>query len=217
MDNREGATVTNRDKIIGTAAELFHLYGYDGTSVDMLLKNAGVSKSNFYYYFESKEQLGLETLENLADYLLKLMSETMLNPDLNPLERLVSFYRNSVYFQPDIFLLPRYPGCFFGNMALEQSIVNEKFRAALEKFFQECEETVEECIRECVEQGFLYDHIDDPKAMSKLLVSQFEGAILMAKLKNSIAPLEEVYEEMKKLVVKKEWWYIADNNKIQSR
>ena len=204
--------MNNRDKIIETAARLFHLYGYDGTSVDTLVKKAGVSKSNLYYYFESKEQLGLEIVGRLADHLLR--SEAMLNPDLNPLECLVSFYRRLVYSQHYVSSLPNYPGCFFGNMVLEQSIKNEKFRTALEKFFQECEEAVEECVRRGMGQGLFHEEVD-PKAMSRLLVSQFEGAILMAKLKNSFDPIEEVYEGMKKLVVKKEWWHLLDRRKHQ--
>ena len=213
MNNRKRATTTNKDKIMNAAIKLFHLHGYDATSVDMLLQEAGVSRNSFYYHFESKEQLGLKVLEKLGDDLLRLMSETMLNPNLNPLERLVAFYNNLVYSQSDIFSLPKYPGCFFGNMALEQSYANEKFRGSLQKIFEECEETVEECIKECVKQGFFHDNTD-PGPTSRLLISQFEGAILMAKLKNSITPLEEVYEEMKKLLVKKKWWHIAEDNKI---
>ena len=60
--------MTNKDKITETAYELFRSFGYNGTSIDMLIKTAGVSKSNFYYYFESKEELALKILGIHVDY-----------------------------------------------------------------------------------------------------------------------------------------------------
>lgn len=45
--------MNNKDKITETAYELFRSFGYNGTSIDMLIKTAGVSKGNFYYHFES--------------------------------------------------------------------------------------------------------------------------------------------------------------------
>ena len=76
------STMSNRDKIVETAVELFHFFGYDGTSIDMLIKEAGVSKSNFYYYFEGKEALGLEVMETVTAFYKDLMSETLLSNDL---------------------------------------------------------------------------------------------------------------------------------------
>ncbi|MYE60594.1 MAG: TetR/AcrR family transcriptional regulator, partial [Candidatus Dadabacteria bacterium] len=51
--------MSNKDKIMEAATELFHFYGYDGTSIDMLIKKGGVSMSYFYYYCDGKEELGL--------------------------------------------------------------------------------------------------------------------------------------------------------------
>ena len=55
--------MSNRDKLIDTAAQLFHSHGFEGTSIDLIMKTSGVCKSNFYYYFESKEALGLLATE----------------------------------------------------------------------------------------------------------------------------------------------------------
>ena len=80
--------MSNKDKIMEAATELFHLYGYDGTSVDMLIKKAGVSKSNFYYYFEGKEELGLDVLTKLADSERSVKSRRVMQTDLNAVEQL---------------------------------------------------------------------------------------------------------------------------------
>ena len=198
----------NKGKIINAAIRLFYLLGYDGTSIDTLIKEAGVSKSNFYYYFESKEELGLRIVEILVDRELEFLSEVLSRPDLNPIERFVECWSQVLSDQRDHISQSGCGGSFFGNMALEQSSINEKFRSALDEYFRKCEEIVEGCLRAGLEQGFFHDTLD-PEAMAKLLVSQFEGAMIRVKTQNSIVPLEEVYYERAKLVVKDEWLHMT--------
>ena len=193
--------MSNRDKLIDAACQLFHLHGFDGTSIDQIMKTSGVSKSNFYYYFESKEVLGLLAIEKIAsEFRESILSKTILNPDLNPLERLDSFYETAVSFQHFLFSQQFYSGCFFGNLALEQSAVNEKFRSALRDFFQEWRDSFEQCLRDGVEQGFFKKEID-PKKTAGLLVSQVEGAILLSKVDNSPDVFEVSCATMRNLIV----------------
>ena len=193
--------MSNRDKLIDTAAQLFHSHGFEGTSIDLLMKTSGVSKSNFYYYFESKEALGLLTIEKVASEFKKtILSKTILNPDLSPLERLDGLYEEIISYQR--FLSQScHAGCFFGNLALEQSAVNERFRSVLSDFFQEIESSFEQCLKDGVEQGFFKEEID-PKETATLLVSQIEGAILLLKVYNSVDTFETAYGAMRKLIVR---------------
>lgn len=200
--------MSNKDKIINTAIRLFYQFGYNGTSVDTLVRETGVSKSNFYYYFRSKEELGLKTLEILADRQLKFLSETFKNPDLNPVERVVLCYKKTLSGEGEQVFQPLLLGSFFGNLALEQSAINEKFRFALDNYFQKCEEILEEFFKEGLQQGFIHEKID-PKAMAKIYVSLFEGAMIRVKTGGSTAPLEEVYREGLKLL-KEEWLYLTE-------
>ncbi len=200
--------MSNKDKIMEAATELFHSYGYDGTSIDMLIKKAGVSKSNFYYYFEGKEELGLSVLTKLAEKHIHEMSEIM-QADLNPVEQFLTCYKETFYSYYHLFEQPIYPGSFFGNITLEQSSINEKFRSVLDEYYQECEALVEKCLRRGMEQGFFYEDLE-PKQLAGYLVSQFEGAILMTKAKKSLSPIKDVIIQGKKLLLKDEWSHLAD-------
>jgi TetR/AcrR family transcriptional repressor of nem operon len=195
--------MSNKDKIMEAATELFHLYGYDGTSIDMLIKKAGVSKSNFYYYFEGKEELGLSVLTKLADNQVREFSEIM-QTDLNALEQLMEIYKKVVLSHSNLLEQPIYPGCFFGNISLEQSSINEKFRSLLDKYFRECETLVEECLRKGMEQGFFKEDLN-PKELARFFVSQFEGAIVLAKTKKSLSTVEDIIWQGKNLILKDEW------------
>ena len=141
--------MSNREKLINVASELIHSHGFEGTSIDMIMRKSGVCRSNFYYYFESKEALGLLAIEKVvSEFEEKMLSKTLLNQNLNPLERFDSFYREAISLQRSLFSQPPYPGCFFGNLALEQSAVNEKLRSVLSSFFREFTDSFEQCLRD---------------------------------------------------------------------
>ena len=181
------------------AGELFHSFGYMGTSVDTIIENAGVSKSNFYYHFKGKEDLGLRIMENLVScYERDVISETLLNRDLAPPARLGSFYEKVMSYHCS---LTSYRGCVFGNLALEQSGINERFRFVLSDFFARWKESVAECIRDGVEKGFFREEIDSNSA-ADLVLSHVEGAILLSKTHKSMDTLERSCEEITKLITK---------------
>src|SRR5437773_457789 len=55
-----------RDQILDAAARLIHLQGYHCTSLDDVLRESGVGKGNFYYYFKSKEDLGYAIIDRVT-------------------------------------------------------------------------------------------------------------------------------------------------------
>ena len=103
----------------------------------------------------------------------------------------------------------KYQGSFFGNLALEQSVKNEKFRSAVDKHFRECETSVHVCIKKCWELGVFYEGLE-PEDITKFLITQIEGAMLMAKLRNSLEPIEEFTEQVQKMLVKKEYLHLLE-------
>jgi AcrR family transcriptional regulator len=50
-------------QIIRSAIKLFSAHGYAAASVDMICKDAGISKGAFYHHFESKQALFLALLD----------------------------------------------------------------------------------------------------------------------------------------------------------
>ena len=53
--SREFVAQNQRERLLAALAECLHENGYDGTTVSMVGKRAGVSKSDFYKQFESKD------------------------------------------------------------------------------------------------------------------------------------------------------------------
>jgi AcrR family transcriptional regulator len=59
-----------RASILNAARRIFAERGYDGTSVDSIVRSAGVSKGAFYWHFESKGALFRELLRQQTDRIL---------------------------------------------------------------------------------------------------------------------------------------------------
>ncbi len=56
---------STKEQILLTAFRLFMQKGYKGVSMNMMVKETGLSKGAFYHYFENKEQLFVASLDNL--------------------------------------------------------------------------------------------------------------------------------------------------------
>jgi AcrR family transcriptional regulator len=56
---------STRDQLGRAATALFAEYGYEGTSIDAVLREAGVSRGSLYHHFTGKEALFSAVLENL--------------------------------------------------------------------------------------------------------------------------------------------------------
>ena len=76
------ATSDKRDQILQGALVVFLEQGYSGASIDMIIKEAGVSKQTVYAYFTSKEELFTALIEKMVGK----FSSGMMQPQLFSLE-----------------------------------------------------------------------------------------------------------------------------------
>ena len=53
----------NREKVLEVAAAMFHQKGFNGTSIDEILKASGLSRSSLYDSFKDKHTLYLQALD----------------------------------------------------------------------------------------------------------------------------------------------------------
>lgn len=91
MTNRQIRAVETRNKIIEAAKVLIARKGFDATSIDDIVKEAGVSTGSFYTYFKKKEDV-VEELNRTDFYRLAEIVNGMQDKDI--LERLQYYCRN---------------------------------------------------------------------------------------------------------------------------
>ena len=180
--------MSSREKILSSAADMIYRNGYIATSVDQIVADAGVSKSNFYYHFKSKEDLGLEFLLRRKQELEATAAVTLLHPELDPGERLDSFMNAVVSYGVDIV---KHCGCPFGNLAAEISEHSEKLRCAVSEVFTSLRASITKVLEDGQAAGTFRSDFPACK-MACVICQTIQGMLLMAKCQRSPEPLQAV-------------------------
>ncbi|AXI48110.1 TetR family transcriptional regulator [Sulfitobacter sp. SK012] len=101
----------NRLLILDAALEVFSAHGFRGATLDMISAQAGLSKPNLLYYFDSKEDIHVTLLSQLMETWLDPLVE--LHPDGDPIEEILSYVQRKLDMARD---LPRESRLFAGEI-----------------------------------------------------------------------------------------------------
>ena len=176
-----------RKRLIEAAKEVIYAHSYEAVTVDELCAAAGVTKSSFYHFFFSKQDLVLVTLESQWQWFEQAVLKPTFSDHLPPQEQMVRFFdlileqqqaqkQNSGHMR----------GCPIGNLTLEMSTQDELIRARVERFFREWLSYFERMLGEAKEQGIVPANLNTA-VTAQALLAYFEGVILLAKGRNDPA------------------------------
>lgn len=187
----------SREKILQAATTLFHQGGYNATSLDDILEASEVCRSNFYYHFRSKEDLGMEVLRQQAEAFEARCVRGILGDSAVPARRRLERLYEAV---ADGQRADEYRcGCPFGNLAAELGGIHPEFRRRLSDFFARWEDSVNRCLQEGVARGEFPPDLDT-RPVATALVSHIEGAILLMKAHRHDGPMEAGAQTMLRLL-----------------
>lgn len=91
-------TNNKKQELTKIAYKLFLTKGYENTSIDEIIKEAGIAKGTYYYYFASKE----ETLEEVINIILDNMVSRAKQVIEMPLTAIEKFISVIMCFKPSI-------------------------------------------------------------------------------------------------------------------
>lgn len=185
-------------KLIQTCLTLMSARGYESTGVQEILNQAGVSKSNFYYHYPSKEALFLDTLERyIQNFICVALQETLLNKALSPKERMTVFCHH-VY---DTMASQNCQvGCPFVNLATETSDFFPAFREKLSLFFSKLKAIFVACIAEGIALGEFRTTLN-PEQAGQLFLSSFHGSLIFAKTTRQPESIKQTTELLLSLLL----------------
>lgn len=84
-----------RLEIIKTAEKLFRENGYSNTSVEAIIKEMGVAKGTFYYYFKSKEDILQAIVDHTLDQLVQMAQQVADDASMDALTKMELLLSNS--------------------------------------------------------------------------------------------------------------------------
>lgn len=169
--------------------EILTEQGFAATGIEAVLKRVQVPKGSFYHYFESKEAFGQAVLQRYADYFARKLERNFANKSASPLQRLGNFVEEAKAG------MARYQfrrGCLVGNLGQEVLVLPDSFREQLELTLQDWEQRLSLCLEEAVKLGEVAGG-QDCKALAAYFWVGWEGAVLRARLTQTVRPLDIFY------------------------
>lgn len=123
---------TVKDQLVHAALRLMLDKGYAGTTVDEICQAAGASKGSFYYFFETKEDIGLAALESFYDGAQKLIQNGKYMEIKDPIKRAFGFLDHAEAVSKKIWG----DGCLLGTFATDLARTHPAIRKRVIALFE---------------------------------------------------------------------------------
>lgn len=166
-----------KTKLIQSAAKLVYQQGWHATGLNQILGEAGVPKGSFYYYFHSKDDLGVAIVKFQMRQIQESYRRTLLNPDLPGDVAIRSFFDEQLAVQRESEW--RY-GCPVGAFSNEVAASIEKIAAACREALEQGTEAFATTIARGQRDGTIAAK-EDAATMAINLMSAWQGALLCSK------------------------------------
>jgi TetR/AcrR family transcriptional repressor of nem operon len=179
-----GKGQATRARILEHAAELIYTKGVHATNNEQLRRAAGISGSQLNHYFPTKESLVLAVIEWQAERVLTFhRSERFTHFDsLDSLREWADFYIAYEHSCQE--------GCTLGSLASEIIKTDLDVRTELASAFEQWRDIFRDGLERMQRLGRLSAQAD-PTRLAHLLLSAFQGGMLLAQVARDIAPLKD--------------------------
>ncbi|CCH27893.1 TetR/AcrR family transcriptional regulator [Actinosynnema sp. NPDC047251] len=167
-----------RERMVRTAAQLFHAQGYHATGLNQVLAEGGAPKGSLYFHFPGgKEQLAAEAV-TLAGGELCHALRAVLEATPDPVEALDQALR---LLGDQLAASDFTHGCPIATVALDASAESEPIRGACVDVYDSWQQVIAE-------------HLDraDADELAVVVLAAIEGAVLLARTRRDLSPLHAV-------------------------
>lgn len=183
-DHLEG--MSTRDLLLVYGIRMFHKLGVNGTGVGQLLKATRKSKSQFYHYFQDKDDFVCSILRLEMDIMIRMAGR-------HPLESVEDFQD---WFKPYVELgeLPDQLGCPVGCIAAELSPSHPSVRKEAAAQLARWEKHLADCLEGLASKEGFGPEFSAARTAQRLAAA-IQGALLMGRAHQDLRYILEVREE----------------------
>ena len=187
-----------RRHLIDAAHELIWEYSYGAITIDAICERAAVKKGSFYYFFDSKSDLVLATIDDWWAARLVIIKE-IFRPEVPPLDRLRRYFdlvskNQCAQFDEHGHIL----GCPIFTLGSEISNQDEVIRLRIHEILLTGTDYFEQAIAEAQESGEVEGHGAALKA--RKLMSYYEGYLTKARIENNVEAVRNLSSEVLEVI-----------------
>ena len=187
-------TQKTRERLVNEMARLAIKKGFNRTSINDVVQAVGIKKGTLYYYFPSKDKLGLAVLERDRDDFLSFIETNLSGED--PQKSLERFFNAVLKKHKDTGFVG---GCLWGNTALEMSDTNSVYKKVVEDVFAEWIARIEAVILSGQQTGQIRAD-QSATELAHLVVAGIEGGIMMSRITKKDYPFKSCLDSIRILL-----------------
>ena len=179
--------------------EILWSKGYNGTSVNDIVKAADIPKGSFYFYFDSKEDFVIKALQKYFVQMFGPAENILKDTSLSPKERLIKFYEYRVKTLQEELALEK--GCMACNLGNEVGEHNENIRKAVLNIHNKSVQSIVNVGKEAQKVGQI-DASVNVKNLIEFIEDAGKGAMISMKEMKSSYPIENFLNMVKRVLLK---------------
>jgi TetR/AcrR family transcriptional regulator, lmrAB and yxaGH operons repressor len=181
----------SKGKTLAAAARLFRQQGYHGTALHDILAAGGSPRGSLYFHFpKGKEEIGEAALTLAGEAVRQAIARAAETSESAE----VFLVRIARGMASDLEKSDFREGCPIATSALETSAQSDVLGAATRGAFQKWENEIKRGLERF---GMISEQAD---LVATLVLSQLEGALLLARTYRSLAPMHRAEQALKLLV-----------------
>lgn len=183
------ASNNTRERLIETALDLIWVSSYGSVSVDDICKAADVRKGSFYHYFPSKIDLAIAAMDTGYGEFKPLLDE-IFSPTTPPIKRFKKYVTCGYEHQQEIQKTHGMVcGCPMVSLASEMAPQDKAIQDKTDEIIGYKMKYYETTLRDMIAEGIIPEDTDI-KAKANNVHSFIMGQFVMARIQNSLKPLE---------------------------
>ena len=187
------------ESLLEKGTEILWSKGYNGTSVNDIVKAAAVPKGSFYFYFDSKEDFAVKSLERYFEIMFGTCRSLLFDQSKSPRQRLLDYYNFRKEKMKNEFNCTK--GCMACNIGNEMAEHSEKIRKTIVKTETEINNQITEVVKEAQKAGEITSSVA-AKDIVNFIEDAGKGCLTTMKETQSAFPLDNFYNFLEHTIFK---------------
>jgi TetR/AcrR family transcriptional repressor of nem operon len=169
------AKTSAREKVIEASIQLMTGRGYAATTVDDIVKQAGVAKGSVYHSFKSKEEMVIASLEYYLAQGLEILAKGPFQEIDEPVDKALAFVQHVEDKSTQLWT----HGCLLGSLAIEVAESYPALITEIDKLFKRLERIIASIFAPALEARGVTEVT--AQGLSVYLLAVIEGSIIAAR------------------------------------